>query len=198
MINALQKMLIRMRAGAAFLFAFLLSIISLPGFANAQIKVIDCAKLPFISSLPVTECSVEESENMTFEVFRANFHNPDSAVSIVLYRTSRGAFAVSTPESAILGMAPGASWQRPWAYKKFLSQAPARSEIREGKYHSFLAALVKPLQGQPTTCAQYFRFSSQKYFFSGLFCSVGTEVPETTIDFIVDSLKGTSNNSAAD
>ena len=78
MINAQQKMLIRMRAGAAFL----LSIISLPEFANAQIKVIDCSKLPFISSVPVTECSVEESENMTFEVFRANFHNPDSAVSI--------------------------------------------------------------------------------------------------------------------
>jgi hypothetical protein len=190
MINALQKMLIRMRAGAAFLFAFLLSIISLPGFGNAQIKAIDCAKLPFISSVPVTECSVEESEKKSFEVFRANFHNPDSAVSIVLYRTmNRGGFAVTTPESAILGMAPGASWQRPWAYKNFLSQAPARSEIRDGKYHSFPAALVKPLQGQPTTCAQYFKFSNEKYFFSGLFCTDGTEVPEAAIDVIVDSLK---------
>jgi hypothetical protein len=187
MINALQKMLIWTRVGAAIF----LSSVSLPGFANAQIKVIDCAKLPFISSVPVTECSVEESEARSFEVFRANFHNPDSAVSIVLYRTTPGGgFAPTTPENAILGMAPGASWQRPWAYKNFLSQAPARSEIREGKYHSFLAALVKPLQGQPTTCAQYFKFSSSsKYYFAGLFCTVGTEVPGAAIDVIVDSLK---------
>jgi hypothetical protein len=184
-IKGQQKMLIWIRTWAVVF----LTIISLAGFANAQIKTIDCAKLPFITSVPVKECSLEESEHKSFEVFRANFHNLDSAVSIVLYHAARGDFAVTTPESAILGLAPGASWQRPWAYKNFLSQAPARSEIRDGKYHSFPAALVNPLQGQPTTCAQYFKFDSSRYFFAGLFCTVGTEVPETAIDLIVDSLK---------
>lgn len=161
--------------------------------AVAQAKPISCDALPFIISIPATECSVEHSPNKRVEVFRANFHDPNSAASIVLYRTGAfgGNFAVTTPEDAIVGITPPSVMeQRPWAYEKFLIKPPARSHIRPGKYYSFPAMLTKPLQGTVTTCGQFFKFGTlAKYYFSGLFCMAGESVSEPLIDLMVESLR---------
>ena len=158
--------------------------------AVAQAKPISCDALPFIISIPATECSVEHSPNKRVEVFRANFHDPNSAASIVLYRTV-GNFSVTTPEDAIVGITPPSVMeQRPWAYEKFLIKPPARSHIRPGKYYSFPAMLTKPLQGTVTTCGQFFQFGTlAKYYFSGLFCMAGESVSEPLIDLMVESLR---------
>ncbi len=164
--------------------------------AVAQAKPISCDALPFIISIPATECSVEHSPNKRVEVFRANFHDPNSAASIVLYRTE-GTFALITPEDAIQGITHRgtareslAQGERPWAYEKFLIKPPARSHIRPGKYYSFPAMLTKPLQGTVTTCGQFFKFGTlAKYYFSGLFCMAGESVSEPLIDLMVESLR---------
>lgn len=157
--------------------------------AVAQTKPISCDALPFIISIPATECSLEQSPNKRVELFRANFHDPTSAASIVLYRTV-GGFALTKPEDAILGDSPPGTEPRPWAYEKFLTKPPARALIRPGKYYSFPAMLTKPLQGTVTTCGQFFKFGTPaKYYFSGLFCMAGESVPEPVIDLMVESLR---------
>jgi len=151
--------------------------------ASAQFKTIECARMPFTSSISFGECTVE---NAGYDVFRGTFRDQTSAASVVMYKTPRY-FALTTAEQSILGVE---TQQRPWAFKNFLAQVPSRSSIRPGKYLSFPAVLVQQLQGQPTTCAHYFKWgATNRHYFSGLFCMVGTEVPEALIDVLVENIK---------